>query len=50
MKVKGYLVWPQFTTKITFSEPAFYAKIIDADIESLKSLHTLFDKYLNHML
>ena len=22
----------------------------DADIESLKSLHTLFDKYLNHML
>ena len=24
--------------------------IADADIGSLKSLHTLFDKYLNHML
>ena len=24
--------------------------ITDADIKSLKSLHTLFDKYLDHML
>ena len=30
----------------------FYITIADADIGSLKSLHTLFDKYLylNHML
>ena len=28
----------------------FYVTIGDADIESLKSLHTLFDKYLDHML
>ena len=28
----------------------FYVTIADADIESLKSLHTLFDKYLDHML
>ena len=28
----------------------YYWSIADADIESLKSLHTLFDKYLDHML
>ena len=28
----------------------FYVNIVDADIGSLKSLHTLFDKYLDHML
>ena len=28
----------------------FYVTIADADIKSLKSLHTLFDKYLDHML
>ena len=33
-----------------FSDRAFYVTIADADIESLKSLHTLFDKYLEHML
>ena len=27
-----------------------YYHIADADIGSLKSLHTLFDKYLDHML
>ena len=27
-----------------------YVTITDAVIRSLKSLHTLFDKYLNHML
>ena len=27
-----------------------YVTIADADIGSLKSLHTLFDKYLDHML
>ena len=27
----------------------FYVTIADADIGSLKSLHTLFDKYLDHM-
>ena len=29
---------------------AFYVTIADADIESLKSLHTLFDKYSDHIL
>ena len=29
---------------------AFYVTIADADIESLKSLHTLSDMYLDHML
>ena len=29
---------------------AFYVTVADADIGSLKSLHTLFDKYLDHML
>ena len=33
-----------------FSDQAFYVTISDADIGSLKSLHTLFDKYLDHML
>ena len=28
----------------------FYITIADTDIGSLKSLHTLFDKYLDHML
>ena len=30
--------------------PRFYVIITDADLESLKSLRTLFDKYLDHML
>ena len=29
---------------------AFHVTIADDDIESLKSLHTLFDKYLDHLL
>ena len=29
---------------------AFYVTIANADIGSLKSLHTLFDTYLDHML
>ena len=29
---------------------AFYITITDTDIGSLKSRHTLFDKYLDHML
>ena len=33
-----------------FSDRVFYVTIADADIWSLKSLHTLFDKYLDHML
>ena len=32
------------------SDRAFHVTIADADIGSLKSLHTLFDKYLDHML
>ena len=33
-----------------FSDRVFYITIVDADIESLKSFHRLFDKYLDHML
>ena len=32
------------------SDRVFYVTITDADSGSLKSLHTLFDKYLDHML
>ena len=35
--------------KNSFSDRTFYFTTIDADIESLKSLRTLFDKYLDHM-
>ena len=33
-----------------FSVKLFRATIANADIRSLKSLHTLFDTYLDHML
>ena len=33
-----------------FSDRGFYVTIADADFGRLKSLHTLFDKYLDHML
>ena len=32
------------------SDRIFYVTIADTDIKSLTSLHTLFDKYLDHML
>ena len=37
----------KFTAK---TDRVFYVTIADADIGSLKPLHTLFDKYLDHML
>ena len=40
----------QIYCKNWFSDRAFYATIADVDIGSQKSLHTLFDKYLDHML
>ena len=41
----------KFTAKIDFPLGHFILpSIADADIGSLKSLHTLFDKYLDHML
>ena len=40
----------KFTAKNWFSDWAFYVIIVDADIGSLKSLHILFGKYLDHML
>ena len=41
----------KFTVKIDFPiDRAFYVIIAVADIQSLKSLHTLFDKYLAHRL
>ena len=39
----------KFTVKL-FSDGVFYIIIADADVGSLKSLHTLFDKYLDYML
>ena len=35
---------------LIFRYRVVYVTIADADIRSLKSLHTLFDKYLDHML
>ena len=41
----------KFYCKNWFSDRAsFFIFITDADIGSLKSLHTLFDNYLDHML
>ena len=40
----------KFTAKIDCSDRAFYDTLADADIGQLKSLHTLFDKSLDHML
>ena len=38
----------KFYSKILFSDRAFYVAITDVDIGSVKSLHTIFDKYLYH--
>ena len=44
-------VYSKCTAKIDFSIGYFMLPYIaDADIGSLKSLHTIFDKYLDHML
>ena len=40
----------KFTAKIDFPIGHFYVTITDADIGSLKSLHTLFDENLDLML
>ena len=40
----------KFTSKIDFPIGHFMFTIADTDIESLNSLHILFDKYLYHML
>ena len=46
--------WEEFQRQIYcknwFSDRVFYVTIVDADIWSLKSLHTLFNKCLDHML
>ena len=43
--------WKRLNGKFTAtSDQAFYVIITDVDIKSLKSLGTLFDKYLGHML
>ena len=39
-----------FTAKSRFYTRVFYINIADVDIGSLKSIYTLFDKYLDHML
>ena len=46
----GKRIDSKFTIRIDFFDRVFYIIIADADIGSLKSLHTLFDKYLEHML
>ena len=40
----------KFTPKIDFPIGYFILPLLILDIESLKSLHTLFYKYLDHML
>ena len=40
----------KFSAKIDFPIRAFYVAITDSDVGSLKSLRTLFDKYLDHIL
>ena len=40
----------KFTAKTDFLIGYLYITIADADIGSLKSLHTLFGEYLDHML
>ena len=40
----------KFAAKIDFPDRAFYVTIANADIGSLKSRHTLFDKYLDQIL
>ena len=40
----------KFTAKIDFLIGYYYVTIADADIGSLMSLHTLFDKYLDYMV
>ena len=42
--------WWQIYCKNWFSDREFYVTITEADLGSLKFLHTLFGKYLNHML
>ena len=36
--------------KNCFADRAFYVTITDTDMKNLKSLHTLFDKYVDHIL
>ena len=43
-------VHSKFTTKIAIAIRYFIFTIADADIESLKSVHKLFDKYMDHMM
>ena len=40
----------KFNEKIDFPIGYFYVTLADADIGSLKSLHTLFGKYLDYIL
>ena len=40
----------KFTKRKWFSDQEFYVAKVDVDIGSLKSLHILFDKHLDHML
>ena len=37
-------------SKNLFSDGVFHVTFADADIASIKFLHTLFDKYLDHKL
>ena len=54
MSAFGTVARKSFNGKLTaqkwFSDRTFYVTITDADFRILKSLHTLFDKYLDHEL
>ena len=51
MSASAMVTWKSFNGKFTwFSNRAFYVTIPDANLESLNPLHTLCNKYLDHIL
>ena len=48
--VEGKSFEGKFIAEIDFPIGYFMLPVADADIGGLKSLHTLFDKYLDHIL
>ena len=47
---QGKVLTANLLQKLIFRYGIFYITIANPDIESLKSFHKLFDKYLDHML
>ena len=52
MSALATVAWKSFNSKFTvkIEFPICYVTIADADIGSLNSLHTLFDKFFDYML